>query len=67
MYTHPHILGDLATELGRVRQAKPTHERHLGQTRGSAGGLRVARGPLATALVVLAAALTLVTTADAAP
>ena len=69
MNTHPHTLGNLATEMGRVRHAEASYERQLAQARTSAqggtGGLRVARGPLATVLVVLAAALTLVTTAAA--
>ena len=71
MQTHPHTLGDLATEMGRVRQAEATHERHLAQARTSArggtGGLRVARGPLASALIGLAAGLTLFSIAAAAP
>ncbi len=57
MQTHPDTLGALATEQGRVRQAEATRERHLAQARGGAGGLRAARGPLATALVALAAVL----------
>ncbi len=71
MHTHPHTLGNLAIEMGRVRQAEATRERHLAQARSSArggtGGRRIARGPLATALVALAAVLFFASTGDAAP
>ncbi len=67
MHTHPHTLGDLAAELGRVRQAEAARERQFAQARGGTGGLRVARGPLATVLIGLAAVLTLVSTVGAAP
>ncbi len=66
MHTHPHTLGDLAAELGRVRQAEAARERQFAQARGGTGGLRVARGPLATVLIGLAAVLTLVSTVGAA-
>ena len=67
MHTHPHLLGDLATDRGRVRQAEAARERQLAQVRTGTGGLRVAPKPLATALVVLTTALALVTAAVAAP